>query len=92
MNIPNMPKDPLLSKNPANGQLDMHPAWQSYFSQLTTSLQQNVSDEGFVIPQVTNEQLAVLNTPASNARIIYNSDTNQMMANLNGTYQTITTS
>jgi archaellum component FlaG (FlaF/FlaG flagellin family) len=69
----------------------MHDSWHRFFSQMTSSLQDNVSEEGFVVAAQPKENIDVLNTPKSMGRVIFNSSTNKMSVNNSGTYKEIYT-
>ncbi len=61
-----------------------------FFSLLLQPLQTNLSDEGVIVPTQPNENILKLNTSQSVGRIIFNTTTNRLMMNNNGTYQNVT--
>lgn len=77
MKIPNFPQKiaPLMSTDGT-----MHPLVSLAFSQLFTQLQQNVSDEGFVMPLQSPANLALL-APTGAQKIITDSSTGKMNIN-----------
>ncbi len=86
MNIPNLPMGPLTRQ-------DGH-ATSEYWgvlSQLITELQQNVSNEGYKIPQLPTATIAKLDNEKSKGVLVYDSDTNQLKININGTFKVIQT-
>lgn len=85
MIIPNIPQERFLMEDG-----NMHPVWKGFFSVLITQLQQNVSNEGFIIPSQTNDHVTKLNNTKSLARILYNSTNNTFIGNVAGTFKTFT--
>lgn len=86
MNIPNLPREKITLPDGS-----LHPTWQNFFTQLVTEMQNKVSEEGFVIPSINATQFPVLDNSNNISRIIYNSNTSQMMINNSGTYKAIMT-
>lgn len=62
--------------------------WQLFFDQLITALQSNLKPEGFVIPQQTASNIALLTSSLSN--IIYDSTNNVFKGNVQITPTTFT--
>jgi hypothetical protein len=63
------------------------PEWSNLFNQLISQLQLNLGNEGFVLPQLTTTQISELtDTAKSKGALVYDSVTNQVKANLNGTW------
>lgn len=92
MNIPNLPNRNVSLVDPSNKN-QMHPLWHNFFDQLLTQLQQNVSQEGFNLPEQTTSNIALLQTGSPDSRtMIYNNTTHKYMVQENGTFKTITTS
>jgi hypothetical protein len=85
MNIPSVPPHPLIVPDSGN----LHPAWRGYFDQLTMLLQQNLSNEGYKIPQQTTANVTALNTAKSTGALLYDSDTDELKVNINGTFKTV---
>lgn len=86
MNIPNFADAPIVDRE---GRLT--PIWRQIFTQLITELQNNVSEEGFIIPQKSTADIGKLDNIKSKAAIIYNEQTNKFLANENGAFKTIQT-
>lgn len=86
MKIPNWPKTKLLGPNG-----ELHPSIDGYFDQLTVSMQTNLSDEGFRVPNqpTTNISQLVTNIPSGN--LVYDATTNELKVLINGTYKVIQT-
>lgn len=92
MNIPNLPNKNVSLLDP-NSPSQMHPLWHNFFDQLLTQLQQNVSQEGFNLPEQSTSNIGLLQAGSPDSRtIIYNNDTHKYMVQENGTFKTITTS
>lgn len=86
MMIPNMPLAKIAQPDGT-----IHPAWQQYFTQLTTALQQNVSNEGYIIPPLNTSQITTLTGTNTIGRIIYDTDNGVMKINNDGTFKQIMT-
>lgn len=84
MDIPNFVDAPIVDKN---GHLTS--IWKQILTQLITELQKSVSEEGFKIPQQPTSNIAKLNNLLSKGHLIYDSDTNQLKININGTIKVI---
>ncbi len=69
----------------------MSDTWHQFFSQLTDAHQQNLSEEGFVIPSQPASNIQLLNTAGNVSRIIYDKTNGVMKLNNNGTYKNIMT-
>lgn len=84
--IPNIPTTKMVMEdgNP-------HPAWSQWFQQLVTVIQNNLSPNGFTLPQQPTTTITQLNTQESKGVIIYNETTDKGMINENGTFKTIVT-
>lgn len=65
-------------------------AWSNMFQDLVTQLQTNFNNEGIKVPQQATANITALNTAASVGNLLYNSDTNQLMVNIAGTYKVVT--
>ncbi len=78
--FPDMPRDTTIVDQ--NGDLTSH--WRLFFEQTVQALQTNLKPEGTVIPQHTTANIALLTNINSKANIIYNSDTNSLMGNIEG--------
>lgn len=86
MNIQN-----LLHEKPIGEDGHWHPAWKLLLGNLITQLQQNLSNEGFIIPQQTTDNINILNNNKSTGALIYDSTTHELKINLNGMFKTIQT-
>ena len=63
------------------------PEWMNLINQLISQLQLNLGNEGYVLPQLTTTQINDLtDTSKSKGALVYDSVTNQVKANLNGTW------
>lgn len=69
----------------------MTPEMRNTLSQLFTSLQQILSDEGYKVPQQPTSKITQLNTANSVGNLLYDSDTHELKVNINGTFKTIQT-
>ncbi len=58
-------------------------------SLLIQPLQQNLSNEGIILPSQNSANITTLNTATSVGRIIFNSTTGKVMINNSGTYQNV---
>lgn len=76
--VPDIPRDPQVVDE--KGQFN--PAWKLFFEQFVQALQVNFSAQGTVFPQQTNANIALLTTATSKANILYNSDDNTFMGNV----------
>lgn len=60
--------------------------WQQWFSRLAQSIQLNLSDDGYTLPQNTQADITgPLNTETQTGNMTYDSTNNVMAVNLNGT-------
>ena len=66
------------------------PVWALFLDQLILALQTNLKPEGFVIPQETAANIALLTGLTSVANIIYDSTNNEFKGNIAGTWKTFT--
>lgn len=65
------------------------PVTKSMFTQFFTQTQQNLSNQGYVIPTVTSDQLAGLQNRPDGTLLVCN---NELLIKLNGVYKTVTVS
>lgn len=70
------------------------PEWQQLITQLLTELQNNLSNEGYVLPRLPTNDINYLgSTPEtlekSIGAMIYDSITNEFKVNLNGTWHVV---
>lgn len=84
-NVPNPPNSTQLVDKSGNINAD----WQNYFNNLSLILRKFLSSEGIFLPQQTNDNILLLNTNKSIGALIYNSSTNHIEGNVNGTFQVI---
>jgi hypothetical protein len=84
MKIPNVPVD-----NITDSEGKITDAWSSFFQNLITQMTLNLSDEGYRVPYLTDDQITQLNTAKSENTIVYNTTTQRMMINNSGTYENI---
>lgn len=73
-------------------------SWQNILQALFTALQNNLSNEGFHIPQQTTANIGLLQTRFAAAPdptvyfgvMLYDTDTDELKVNINGTFRVIT--
>lgn len=70
----------------------MSSAWFNMFTQWQLFLQNQLADSGYVLPQLTNAQIAQLDLTKNIGAMLYNTSTNTFMVNINGTLKTVTVS
>jgi hypothetical protein len=87
MKIANLPEDKLVDEN-----RNLTPQWKLFLSELITQLQNNLSNEGIILPPQTTTDIALLTSSKSIGALIYDSTLDVAKVNLNGTFKTITTS
>jgi len=75
MNIPNFEDVPFVDKNGL-----LTDAWKNILQQLFQELQNNVSNEGIMIPQQSAANIIILTTTESIGSIIYDSTNNVFKA------------
>ena len=86
MKIPSLPNIPLVGEDG-----NMPGEWIQYFNQLTTALQQNLGNEGYVLPQQPTSNISQLTDASkSNGAMLYDNTTNEMKVNINGTWKVVT--
>jgi hypothetical protein len=86
MNIPNFVNIQLVDKN---GYLT--DSARQMFEELFDVLQANLSDESIVTPEQPASKISLLNGDQYKGGLLYNSDTNKLMVNENGTFKTVQT-
>jgi len=84
MRIPNVPHD-----NIAKSSGHIGDAWASFFSNLITQMRLNLSDEGYVVPFLSNEDILELSNSENIGKILYNTTTSKMMINNSGIFENI---
>lgn len=87
MSIPNLPSN----RNIVGKDGRMTDEWYLYFDNLTTALQVGVSDEGFLLPKQSSDNITKLNTEQSIGTMLFNTTDSVAMVNLTGTFVTIQT-
>lgn len=70
--FPDLPRDVTIVDS--KGDLTTH--WKLYFEQLTQALQSNLKPEGFVMPQLTADNINMLTGAASVGNIVYDTTAN----------------
>jgi hypothetical protein len=65
------------------------PEMMGVFAQLVTELQNNLSNEGYKVPQQPTANVQLLNTAQSEGALLYDSDTKELKVNINGTFKTV---
>lgn len=68
---------------------NMHQDLFNYLGQLVQQLQTNLSDEGYVMPQQPTANIAQLTGAQSVGAVLYDSDTNELKVNINGTWKVV---
>lgn len=86
MNIPNLYTGTQVNED---GMLSAEAHQQ--FDQLFSELQNNLSNEGFMIPQQDTDTITSLNHDKSKSALLYNQNHNEFNGNVNGTFKTIPT-
>lgn len=86
MNVPTYPHDQLTNKDGT-----VNPSWQQWFSQLTTEMQRSLSNDGTQIPSLSTDQINNLAATKYNGFLFYDSATNELKVNLNGTIKVVQT-
>jgi hypothetical protein len=81
MNIPSMVSSTLL-----DSEGKMSETWMNDFNQLLTQLQQNLSDEGYRVPGQKSADVQKLSAPQSSNALLVDSDTQELIVNLGGTW------
>lgn len=69
---------------------NMNHYWQQFFQQLMTLMQTYFKNEGFVIPQLSASDIALLTGDESIANIVYDYINNEFKGNIAGTWKTFT--
>lgn len=87
MNIPN-----LLQGKMVNEDGTLHPNFQNLLNQLIGEMQENLSEDGFKVPKRQTADINNLNNTKSTAAILYDNETHQFKANINGDFKVILTS
>lgn len=83
MNIPTFINDKFVDES---GYLT--DTWRNVLTQLFTELQSNASNESLVVPQQTTTDIAKLTNYKGG--LVYDSTTNQLKVNINGTFKVVT--
>jgi hypothetical protein len=83
MKIPFLQRGPIADKSG-----NLTPNWEGTLNELFTQLQQNVSEEGFVMPSQSTSNIARL-TQSQNGTVVYDNDTHEMKVNINGTWRVV---
>lgn len=65
--------------------------WRAIFIELFSVLGDNLSDEGFRISTQNGTDIETIKPKAHHGTVIYNSTTNKLMVNEEGTFKTVTT-
>lgn len=84
MNIPNLTK---LKVSDKEG--NIHPEFFELLSQLLLQMQQNLSNEGFIIPQQTSDNITQLSTQQSKGALLYDKELDLLKVNINGVFKTV---
>ena len=92
MNIPNYENAPISDRSGF-----LTDQWSLLLQQLITELQFNLSDEGYQVPQQPTATITTLQTQfnasstpsAYFGNLLYDSDTNELKVNINGTFRVV---
>lgn len=76
MNIPNIPLEDLLNKD-----AKLQPSWRVWFNQIINQLQTNVSDEGYQLPQQSENNISQLNIQKGVGGLLFSAE--QQLQKLN---------
>lgn len=82
MNIPNIPP---MTTPFVNADGHVTEVWYNVLNQLIIQMQQNVSNEGFKIPQQPNGNILALTSVKSRGAILYDQDNHKLFACLGET-------
>jgi hypothetical protein len=66
--------------------------WREIFSQLFIQMRVSLSDEGFMVPKQTTDNIDQLAGTDKTGALLYDNDTHELKVNINGTYKKIQTS
>lgn len=95
MIIPQFEYEPLVDITTGN----LSPEWHQWFTQLITQMTQNVGTQGFVIPQLDEDDIAAIKVAGlatagavANGTLIYDSTNNLLKIWIVNDFKTITTS
>ena len=69
----------------------MSETWMNDINQVFSQLQRNFSDEGYTIPGLPTATIAELSAPASSNALLIDSDTQEVIINLGGTWVKLVT-
>jgi predicted nuclease of predicted toxin-antitoxin system len=83
MNIPNLINSPITDSERLNY------SWLLWFSQLVTELQNNLSNNGYVIPSLTTIKINALDISNNKCILVRDSDTDELKVSLGGTFKVI---
>lgn len=87
MNVPNFIHDKFVDEN---GYLT--DGWRLFFNQLINEMNENLSQEGIVMPSQTTDNADIIKTDALNGTILYDSTTNELKVRLSdGNFHVIQT-
>lgn len=84
MNIPNLSQIKVVDEKG-----NMHEDLHNFLSQIVIALQQNLSNEGFKIPQQPTTNITQLNTAKSIGAVLYDNATHELKVNINGTFKVV---
>lgn len=68
---------------------NMHQDAVNYFGQLIQVLQQNLSDQGYVLPKQPTDNINQLTGEQSVGAFVYDKDTHEVKVNINGTWKVV---
>jgi hypothetical protein len=90
MNLTSMPMGELLERD-EKGQLtgNMHSVWRDFFQDNLFQMQKNLSQEGFIVPKQTTDNITKIVNNNTIGALVYDKDTNELKVNINGTVKTV---
>ena len=84
MNIPNFENIQAIDKNG-----HWTEQWQLLMQQLFSELQNNLSKEGYKLPQQTTDNINILDNANSTGALIYDNTTHEFKVNINGEFKVV---
>jgi hypothetical protein len=69
----------------------LHPSWENYFSQMTIAMQYFLSQQGYTVPQLSDDQISTINDSSASNILSVRTSTGDPIFNMNGSYVKIVT-
>lgn len=86
MSVPSLPKDGFGAPNGV-----LADKWRVYFETQANYLQSNLSQEGYVLPHQSTDNISALSTTDAQGGLLLDSDAEAAKVNTDGTYKNLTT-